>query len=187
MFFLIINNKTRTLEEVKRLLKGHSFDVVNFNSDINNLDKYQGVILTGSHMFFADKDEQKFLKEMDIIRNSNLPIFGICFGFQLIAHSFGADLNDLGRSEKGILEIKKARKDEIFEGVNDFEVFENHRRVVKKLPDVLIPLAYSKDGIEMFKHKDKLIYATQFHPEMYLEKTCGDEIFNNFVKMIELY
>lgn len=185
MHFLIINNGTSSLEEIKRLLKENTFDVIEFNSKESiDLSKYQAVILSGGHVFYMEDHKQDFSREKDIILNSNLPIFGICFGFQLIAYVYGSELLEMNNLEKGILKITKLCTDPIFNNIENFEVYENHRRVIKKVSDELMPLAYSRDGIEIIKHKNKLIYGTQFHPEMYVEKTSGDEMFANFLKLI---
>ena len=44
-----------------------------------------------------------------------------------------------------------------------------------------------KDGIEAIRHKTYLIYGVQFHPEMFVDKTCGDEIFHNFLRLAAPY
>jgi anthranilate/para-aminobenzoate synthase component II len=57
--------------------------------------------------------------------------------------------------------------------------------VIKKLPSILIPLAESRDGIEIIKHKFKNIFGLQFHPSVFPEKTYGNEIFNNLLNILK--
>ena len=46
-------------------------------------------------------------------------------------------------------------------------VFESHGYEISKLPGVLIPLAESKNcKYEIIQYEKKLIFGTQFHPEM---------------------
>lgn len=187
MHFLIIDNGTSYIDKIKLLLNKNSFEIFNFNDESlsSDLSRFDAVILSGGHVLTLNDHVYDFSKEINIVLNSNLPIFGICFGFQLIASVFGATLIEMKSLEKGIIEINKNSDDILFEGVDNFEVFENHRLVIKNVSDKLVALAYSKDGIEIIKHIDKPIYGVQFHPEMYVNETCGDEIFRNFIKIIK--
>lgn len=116
---------------------------------------------------------------------SKKPIFGICFGFELIASAFGAKLKLLRKRDKGIADIQVVKKDKIFDNIMTFQVYESHRWVVKELSDKLQVLAVSRDGIEIVRHKSRRIYGVQFHPEMFVQQTCGQMIFNNFLKLIK--
>lgn len=184
MKVLIVDNGTRHLTKLKELLVGVPFDVVSY-SDFNPVknDKYETVILSGGHDFPVLGNESLLWKEFYFIKNSRAKILGICFGFELIARAFGADLEIMDNKEKGILDIEVVEKDVLFSDVPNFKVCESHRWVVRDSGNELRVLARSKDGIEAIKHKDKPIYAVQFHPEMFVEKTCGDEIFYNFLRM----
>lgn len=64
----------------------------------------------------------------------------------------------------------------------EIPVFESHRFAIEKISNVIEALATSDHGIEMIKHKDKPIYGLQFHPESFIDKTQGDEI---FLKILE--
>ncbi len=186
MRFLIIDNDTSYLPQIKELLSDHSSRVVD-NSEIDtiNPDEFDVIILSGSHDFPVKGNEELLQDEMNLVLNCKKPIFGICFGFQVIARAFGADLELMENREEGMLDIKVMEQDKVFNGISNFRVFENHRWVVKEVPDELIPLACSKDGIEVIKHRSKPIYAVQFHPELFVEKSCGDEIFNNFLGLVK--
>lgn len=186
MNFLIINNGTSSLNEVVSLLEKNSFEVFDFD-DKNiptNLSRFDGVILTGGHRLFLKENFDKFSREMEIVSNSNLPIFGICFGFQLISVVFGSKMIDLDNLEKGIFKIEKINNDFLFNNVNELNVYENHQKVITDVSDDLIVLAKSKNGVEIIKHKDKMIYGVQFHPELCLDETCGYKIFGNFLKEV---
>lgn len=102
----------------------------------------------------------------------------------MIANVFKAELNLMENKEKGIVDIEVIEQDKLFSNIPNFKVFESHRWVVQDAGDNLKALAKSRDGIEVIKHKILPIHAVQFHPEMFVEETCGDEIFNNFLKTI---
>jgi GMP synthase (glutamine-hydrolysing) len=142
------------------------------------------VMLSGGHNFTIIGHEDLLQDEIKLIKTFKGPILGICFGFELIAHTFGAKMKELPGKENGVISINVIEKDEIFIGLDDFEVFENHRWVVDKLSDNLLALAESKDGFESIKHKDMPIYGVQFHPEMFVANKDGEKIFHNFVELV---
>lgn len=173
MKILLIDNGTTLLNKLKELIPGneivHSYD--DFDKDTTNFDL---VILSGGSKYQLVGNKDKFTKELDFIKNTDKPVIGICFGYELIAVAFGATLKELSENKKGIYEV------EILDGnlgEGKIKVCESHKWVIDKLPDVFEVLAKSDDGPEMIKHKEKPIYGLQFHPENFTEQTKGDELF----------
>ena len=84
------------------------------------------------------------------------------------------------------MELKITKQDEIFEGVPEKSiVWLSHNDEVTKIPLDFDLLASSENcKIQAMKHKEKLYYGLQFHPEV--EHTeYGEQIFKNFVKICE--
>jgi len=186
MDILIIDNQTRYLEELKQLVRRENVQIVNPKKiDLLDINKFNLVILSGGHKFSVMNNEEKYAEEIKLIKTSRIPILGICLGFQLVARAFGGKLERLQIKRKGIIEIKILKKEPIFRGLLSFAVHEAHRWALRELPDDLVGLAKSKDGFEVIRHKDRMIYGFQFHPEMFIDKTCGDEIFYNFFNLIK--
>ena len=186
MKILLIDNGTSYLSQIEKLLSNVSFRVIRYSEITQtSIEDFDAVILSGGHEFPVYGSEDRLIDEMHLIKNFNKPIFGICFGFELIAYVFGAHLECMQDKERGILDIQVVESDDLFLNILNFQVFESHRWVIKKPVDSLKVLARSKDGIEAVKHKTRLIYGVQFHPEMFVEKTCGDEIFYNFLNLIK--
>lgn len=180
MKILVVDNGTKYRRQIQRLLNGNKIKVVRYNSiNLGLVNQYDLMVLSGGRPFPVVGNEKLYQKEINLIKNFQKPIIGICLGFELIAYAFGAHLEFFHQKEKGIIELEIVAPDPIFKNIPNVKVFENHRWVIKRLPDCLLELAHSKDGIEVFKHKKRLIYGFQFHPEMFVEKTCGDEIFKN--------
>ncbi|MEI6144754.1 MAG: gamma-glutamyl-gamma-aminobutyrate hydrolase family protein, partial [Candidatus Berkelbacteria bacterium] len=76
------------------------------------------------------------------------------------------------------------QNDPIFANISNLKVYESHRWIVKKVGEDLLALAKSEDGIEVIKHKNRLIYGVQFHPEMLADDTCDQTIIKNFLTLI---
>lgn len=186
MKILLINNKTKHLARLKKLLAGLPFEVIDYSDiDPDHAKKFDVIILSGGHDFPVIGNEKLLRKEIELVKTSKAKIFGICFGFEVIARAFGADLAPMRKTRRGLIDIKIVEPDEIFSNIPNFQVYEGHRWVVEKTNKNLVALARSKDGIEAVRHKTRPIYGVQFHPEMFVDKTCGDEIFYNFLKLIK--
>jgi GMP synthase (glutamine-hydrolysing) len=137
------------------------------------------------------------------IRATNLPTFGFCGGHQLIAQAFGgkvAKMRPLAPGEKdpnparytgwfkewAFLPVKIVRRDPLFDGLGDTVVVrEYHAYEIKRLPDEFELLA-SNDAcrVQAIKHKSRLLYGTQFHPEHFdVKHPDGETILRNFFKL----
>lgn len=186
MKILIIDNGSSYINSLARLVSPHNVTIKSYDQ-ISTADTTTNdlVILSGGHKFSVIGHEQIFSKEIEIIQNSAVPILGICLGFELIAHAYGAQMAKLMAKEKNIVELNKLIGDPIFSNLDSIKVFESHRWVVTDSGDNLIALAESKDGVEIVKHKHKLIYGFQFHPEMFGNSTEGNEIFANFINIVQ--
>jgi len=124
-------------------------------------------------------NEELFSSELALVRSVTVPVLGICFGFEVIARAYGATLLEMEVAEKGVLTIEPLRPHPVFLGLHALRVFENHRWVVRDLPDQLMGLAKSRDGIEVIQHRTRPVIGFQFHPELFEETTQGDELFRN--------
>ncbi|MCX6910545.1 MAG: gamma-glutamyl-gamma-aminobutyrate hydrolase family protein [Verrucomicrobia bacterium] len=137
------------------------------------------------------------------IRATNLPTFGFCGGHQLIAEAFGgkvAKMRPLAPGEKdphparypglfkewAFLPVKIVRRDPLFDGFGETVVVrEYHAYEIKRLPEEFDLLA-SNDAcrVQAIKHKSRLLYGTQFHPEHFdAGHPDGERMLRNFFKI----
>jgi GMP synthase (glutamine-hydrolysing) len=137
------------------------------------------------------------------IRATNLPTFGFCGGHQLIAQAFGgkvAKMRPLAPGEKdpnparypglfkewAFLPVKIVRRDPLFDGLGETVIVrEYHAYEIKRLPEEFDLLA-SNDAcrVQAIKHKSRLVYGTQFHPEHFdAEHPDGERILRNFFRL----
>jgi len=142
------------------VIDGNDPKLANFNDS-----PYQAIILSGGRRWL-NYDEIK--PEQDLIKTTQTPIFGICYGAQLIAYCFGANprFKELPFKRWGWQNIKIVQPDNLLQGVqNRFWAFESHQFIMRDFNDNFTLLAESSDGPEIFKIKNKPIYGVQFHPE----------------------
>lgn len=187
MKVLIIDNKTLYLSELKNLFQKHTVKTVQVQFlDLKKANDFDLIVLSGSSLFPVLGNEKIYQNEINLIKNFQTPIIGICLGFELIGSAFGAHLTLLSKRENGIVQLKIIKKeDPLFDDLANIQVYEGHRWVIQKpLPRVLIALAKSQDGIEIIKHRKRLIYGFQFHPEMLSPKNSGEKIFNNTLQIV---
>lgn len=185
MNILLVDNGTTYLGALKLLLHDHNVNISSYKDIPVDNSQYDLIILSGGHNFSVIGNQEKLEREINTIITSNTPILGICFGFELIGYAFGAHLSHQLNKDKGIVAIKKVSPDPIFINTNTIYVYESHRWVINDLGDQLIPLAKSPKGVEIFRHRSRMIYGFQFHPEMFPDRTNGDELFSNFIRIVD--
>ena len=128
-------------------------------------------IITGSPRSVYDELDW-MLDIEEKIRNAqhqNKAVFGICFGHQIIAKSFGGRvaLNSNGW-ELGAYPIElteRGLKSRLFSGFNNHAiVYQSHGDCVTVLPENAVELALNNKGNQAFKIYGNM-YGVQFHPE----------------------
>ncbi len=125
--------------------------------------------------------------EMDeAILESGVPIFGICYGMQLLARETGAELVKLDHAEYGPANLVVGNRDTpLFDGVPDqSRSWMSHGDSVVKLPHGYQALASTERcHVAAMGNPDKKIYGTQFHPEV-VHTQHGRTILANFLREI---
>lgn len=168
MKLLIVDNNTKRMGELRSLLKGHeiySVDVSLF--DAEKAKEYDAVILSGSSTHSLNRNLDLYGKELEFIKNTDIPLIGICIGFELIAYAYGATIEKLEQRIEGFMPVTWVDEAHgLFEKQQVLQVHEGHRWTVENMPDSFDILAVSPSGIEVIKHKTKTLYGLQFHPEV---------------------
>jgi GMP synthase (glutamine-hydrolysing) len=131
--------------------------------------------------------QDKFRAEMDAIQDSAVPILGVCFGHQMIAHTFGADVVKDGKHVLGMVKTTIVADDGLFEGLpRSLTLLESRHEVVKSIPIEFRLLARSTTSeIAAMKHTSRPIYGIQSHPERHTkENQDGNRLVENFVRLL---
>ena len=149
------------------------------------------IVLSGSQRKLAEAGGiDHYIHEVDFIKNTEKPLLGICFGHQLLAMAFGAEVMDMGEMLEGFYMVRRISNDEIFEGLEEkFLVCESHREMVVDVPFDFELLANSPNcPIEVIKHEKLPVYGVQFHPERFDDKhPAGKSVLDSFFKLASWY
>ncbi len=113
----------------------------------------------------------------------NIPILGICYGMQMLAHVLGGRVEACQRREYGQMAIS-TQNSPLFKDIPSKDahiVWMSHGDSVVKLPPNFIEIAHSIDGgIAAIAYPEKNIYGLQFHPEV-THSAHGLTMLKNFV------
>ena len=139
----------------------------------------KGIIFTGGPNSAYLEESPKITKEIFEI---GVPILGICYGVQLMAHLLGGNVRRGNNSEKeyGKTSITY-NSSNIFEGISTNTVWMSHTDLIDVLPEGFEVSAYTEDcPVAAMHHPEKKLYGVQFHPEV---EHCleGDKVLRNFL------
>ncbi|MFY7827131.1 MAG: glutamine-hydrolyzing GMP synthase [Flectobacillus sp.] len=142
-------------------------------------DDVKGVIFSGSPCSVREEDSPRV--DMSLFRGK-LPLLGICYGAQLLAHTAGGEVFNSGHREYGRAKMTKVQSSELWEGVSeDSQVWMSHGDTIMSVPENF-EIIGSTDSVKVaaFKIKDESTYGIQFHPEV-THSLEGKDMLKNFV------
>ena len=149
-------------------------------SEILNEQDVIGVILSGGpNSVYEDGAPMAPAWVFD----AGVPILGICYGMQLIAHQLGGKVESVTEREYGHTVIHKDGQDNVlFEGLDsEIPVWMSHGDRIEELPPGFRSLAYSENSpIAVMGNEEGTYFGIQFHPEV-VHTPQGSEILRNFV------
>ncbi|MCF0174506.1 MAG: glutamine-hydrolyzing GMP synthase [Bacteroidales bacterium] len=140
----------------------------------------KGVILSGSP--FSVREEQAPQISLEGIKGV-LPVLGICYGSQLMAHNFGGSVERSDSREYGRAHLRIIDKDcPLLKDIPEESViWMSHGDTITSLPKNSHIIASTPDvAAAAYRFNDELTFATQFHPEVY-HTEYGSQILKNFV------
>ena len=116
-----------------------------------------------------------------VIRDSGLPVLGVCLGHQGIGHLFGGHVRHAPEPVHGRLSQIRHLGVDIFRDLpSPMSVVRYHSLAVTDLPPELEPIAWSSDGVVMaLRHRRLPLWGVQFHPES-IGSEFGHELLANF-------
>lgn len=155
-------------------------DLLPFDMSIEKIKEYApiGIIFTGGPNSVYEAGAPDVPAE---IFSLGIPVLGICYGCQLIAHKLGgkvahADTREYGKSE---IEYKKSA---LFDGVTKNNIcWMSHTDYVSEVPAGFAVSATTKTcPAAAFENAERKIYGIQFHTEVH-HTLEGEKILRNFL------
>ena len=149
-------------------------------SEILNEQDVIGVILSGGPNSVYEDDAPM---APAWVFDAGVPILGICYGMQLIAHQLGGKVESVTQREYGHTVIHKdVQGNVLFEGLDsEIPVWMSHGDRIEELPPGFRSLAYSENSpIAVMGNEEGTYFGIQFHPEV-VHTPQGSEILRNFV------
>lgn len=121
----------------------------------------------------------------EAILNSGVPVLGICYGAQLMAHMLGGKIETAPTSEYGHTDTIVTGKEGVLKGVDDNTVvWMSHTDYISQVPEGFEITAHTDNcPVAAMENRAKELYAVQFHPEVN-HTAQGRLILQNFVKEI---
>ena len=139
----------------------------------------KGVILSGSPCSVRDANAPQV--DLSLFRGS-LPLLGICYGAQYLAHTGGGRVESSDSREYGraMLDVVKAGSP-LLKGVSSrTQVWMSHGDTISALPEGAEVIASTADVVNAaFQFTGEPTYAVQFHPEVF-HTTEGSRMLANF-------
>ncbi|MDF2956055.1 MAG: GMP synthase [Candidatus Alkanophagales archaeon MCA70_species_2] len=137
----------------------------------------QAIIFSGGPKSVYERDAP--MCDLEVFK-LGVPILGICYGAQLIAHLKGGVVRRAEQREFGRTEFFVDREDELFHGIRKkLTVWMSHSDRIESLPNAEVLGHTEHSPLAAFRLADR-IYGVQFHPEVHHTES-GKEIIGNFL------
>ena len=141
---------------------------------------WKAVILSGSP--HSVREENAPIADLSAIKGK-LPLLGVCYGAQHLAHEFGGEVLPSNTREYGRANLSFVdTENELMKGVSaDSQVWMSHGDTIATIPNNYKVIASTNDvKVAAYHIEGEQTYALQFHPEVYHSKD-GAIILGNFL------
>lgn len=156
-------------------------EMVPYNTSLEEIKakKPKGIIFSGGPASVYAANAPKVDKEIFAL---GIPILGICYGMQLMAHLLGGEVRRAEKREYGKAMVEVIPENPLFKGlVQSQQCWMSHGDFISGIPEGFVACAYTEDTpYAAFAHREKPLYGVQFHPEV-KHTHYGMEILKNFV------
>jgi GMP synthase (glutamine-hydrolysing) len=137
-----------------------------------------GIILSGGPCSVYDADAPPADGRVLAL---GVPVLGICYGLQFIAHKLGGKVSAGVKREYGHAEVSLLGKSPLFENLpSQMSVWMSHGDEALELPAGFELVARSATAVAAIENRATRIFAVQFHPEVH-HTSHGTDILRNFV------
>jgi GMP synthase (glutamine-hydrolysing) len=158
-------------------------EILPYNVTIEIIKEFnpKGIILSGGPSRVSAKDAPFPDKE---VFELGIPVLGICYGMQLMAHCLGGKVGRAAKREFGRAELEVADYSDLFKGLASKRrnvVWMSHGDKIRKYPKGFKSIAHTDNSpIAAMADRKRHFYALQFHPEV-VHTEHGKVILKNFI------
>jgi GMP synthase (glutamine-hydrolysing) len=138
----------------------------------------RGVVLSGGPASVLAADSPR---PDHAVFELGVPMLGICYGLQLLAHELGGKVANAAHREYGPATIRVAQTSALFQGLPpQLDVWMSHGDRVEALPPGFEPIAATDSSpYAAIENRARRYYAVQFHPEV-VHTPQGRDVLRNF-------
>ncbi|GAA2530408.1 GMP synthase (glutamine-hydrolyzing) [Streptomyces sp. CZ24] len=114
---------------------------------------------------------------------AGVPVFGMCYGFQLMAQTLGGTVDNSGAREYGRTELTVSKSGStLFEGTPDEQsVWMSHGDACSAAPEgFAVTASTAVVPVAAFENDEKKLYGVQYHPEV-MHSTHGQQVLEHFL------
>jgi len=156
-------------------------EIFPFNASIEKIRDFnpRGIVLSGGPC--SVYEEGAPIPDLKLFQ-LGVPILGICYGMQLIAHSLHGKVAGAAKREFGQAELSVDNDADLLKGVSQqTKVWMSHGDRIEKMPEGFSVIGHTANSpVAVMADSAKKLFALQFHPEV-VHTIEGIRILNNFV------
>ncbi|WP_127496264.1 glutamine-hydrolyzing GMP synthase [Paenibacillus glycanilyticus] len=156
-------------------------ELLPFNTSVERIRELQpkGIVFSGGP---ASVYEEKSPLVDPAIYDLGVPIFGICYGMQMMSHQLEGKVERAGKREYGKAEVDFAEGSHLAQGLDERQtVWMSHSDLVVEPPaGFRVDASTEHAPIAAMSNTDRKFYAVQFHPEV-RHSVYGNEMIRNFL------
>ena len=169
----LIARKVRALKVMSVIMSG--------DTPIERIQKENpiGIILTGGPHSVYKKDS---LHADKALFDLGVPVLGICYGMQFMAHTLGGEVAPCAISEYGKTKTNIDTNSLLYKGIGSTtNTLMNHTDFVKRIPEGFVVTGHTKNcHVASMECPERKLYAVQYHPEVDLSEN-GLDVIRNFL------
>lgn len=159
-------------------------EIYSYKTDLAKIKamKPKGIILTGGPSSCYEEGAASCSPELFDLR---IPVLGLCYGAQLMAHVLGGKVAKAAVREYGKTEVDVDTSSELFTGVTPHTIcWMSHFDYIAETAPGFKTIAFTTNcPVAAAECREKKLYSIQFHPEV-LHTAEGSKMLYNFVRNI---
>lgn len=156
-------------------------ELLPYNTPVERIRELQpkGIVFSGGP---ASVYEENSPLVDPAVYDLGVPIFGICYGMQMMSHQLSGKVERAGKREYGKAEVEFVEGSHIVHGLERVQtVWMSHSDLVIEPPaGFRVDASTEHAPIAGMSHPERGLYAVQFHPEV-RHSVYGNEMIRNFL------